>query len=231
MNRSRRGEAVVVTIVVIAAIGFIGWLVKPKLFPGESRRAAQSTEATAKLIAADAAQESAAAASVVKIGEANSVAPDSPSKNFISSEVPLALSRMRSPDPQELINAERRRVAVMEGKLDEARRLYEQAAKKSASLQSELNAAVAARHSADLALEQAAAAHHARTTQALGLAVLVVALGAAYIYLKFNHISFKSAGDILHDISSGVDPRVAFDTHTAPRVQSAIAKARKLAAH
>lgn len=238
----RRGEAVTVVLVVLAVVGGL-FVAKPQWFPGASKRAAQSAQATANVTAttqaADAAanaQAAAAAASVVKIGEANAASPASPSKDFIAQEVPVALERLPKPDPAELIAAERRRAAVMEGQRDEARRLYEQAAKDSARLQSERDAALAAREAAtrerqaaDLALEKAAAAEHARTTQLLGAVVLIIILLAVVVWVKANGVSLPTIGKIAAKIRGGVDPIEAIDDYLTPRMKVVARRAAQLA--
>ena len=223
------GEAVTVVVLVVALIGVGAWLFKPSLFPGASRRAQQSTQTTAQLVAATDAQGAAAAASVVKIGEANAAAPASPARDFITREVPVALARLPAPDPRELLEAERRRAAIMEGRLEEARRLYEQSAKASARLQQERDEALAARRAADLALEQAAAAEHARTVQLVGAALVALLLLAAWIYSKVYSIGPDTLGRIAADIRAKVDPLAALDTHLAPRLHPRVRRAAKLA--
>jgi hypothetical protein len=223
-----------VSLVVIAALAVLGvgglWLTKPALFGGASKRAAASTAATAQLDQAVVAQGAAAAASVVKIAEANALAPESPARAFIGQETTVTLSRLPPPDPRALLEAERRRAAVMEGRLDEARRLYEAAAKKSETLQRERDEALAARRAADLALESAAAAAHARTVQALGVGVVAVLALAAFAYVKLFHVSPAVMGTIAADIRHGVRPIQAITDNLAPRQYGPIQKAAKLAA-
>lgn len=217
-------------IVVLAVLALAGWFAKPALFPGASKRAAQSTQATAQVEAATTAQGASAAASVVKIGEANSAAPASPSRDFIAREVPAALAKLPAPDPIALLDAEKRRSAVMEGRADEARKLYETEAKKSANLQHERDEALAARRSVDLALEQSAAAEHARTTQLIGACVLAGLALAGWGYAKIYGIGHGTLGAIAADIRAGADPLQAIDTHTAPRLHARVKRAAKLAA-
>jgi cell wall-associated NlpC family hydrolase len=226
-----RGFTGVEIIAVLAVIGIIGGLfvAKPALFGGASKRAQNSTQATAALVKTTDAQGSAAAASVVKIGEANSSAPESPAKNFITSEVPVALARLPAPDAQSLLEAERRRSAVMEGRADEARRLYEQAAKTSAKLQSERDEALAARRSADLALEQAAAAEHARTVQLMIAAGVAALCFVGWAYAKLFGVSLPNLGKMAADIRAGGDPIEALSAYTAPWHHARVQKYAKLA--
>ncbi len=215
MQSSRtKGVATVIVIVVVAILGMGGaWLAKPSWFPGASKRAANSTKATEELVKATDTQGAFAAASVVKIGEANAIAPESPAKSFIAQEVPHTLSLLPAPDPKALIEAERRKAAVLEGRLDEARRLYEASAKEAAKLQREKDEALEARRNADLAHEKAAAAEHAKTLQMMGLGAIAFLLLAGWAYTKFYSISPAKIGGILADIRAGVSPTQAFDTH------------------
>jgi type II secretory pathway pseudopilin PulG len=216
-------------LAVLALIGVVTWLVKPSLLPGASRNAAQSTTATARVEATTHAQDATAAASVVKIGEANATAPASPAKDFISQEVPVALASLPAPDPIALLAAEKRRSAVMEGRADEARKLYETAAKHAAQLQTERDNALAERRAVDLKLETAAAAEHARTVQFMGAAVIALLFAAAWLYAKIYGIHPEDAGRIIASIRGGQDPIQAFDTYLAPRLHKAVRTAAKLA--
>ena len=216
-------------LAALAVIAAVAWFVKPSLFPGQSKRAADSSRASVAVEEATNAQGAAAAASVAKIGEANAAAPASPSRDFITREIPMALSRLPSPDPKALLDGEKRRVAVMEGRLDEARRLYESASRQSEKLQRERDEALAARRAVDLQLEQAAAAEHARTTQAIGFAAVAVLLGAGWIYAKVYSIGPHTLGQVAADIRAGANPLAALDTHLAPRLHAQVRRAAKLA--
>lgn len=227
--KKQRAAIAAVYLVGLAVIGIATWIAKPSVFGGASKRAADSTTATAKLETATNAQGSAAAASVVKIGEANATAPDSPSKNFISAEVPVALSRLPAPDAAAILDAERRRAAVMEGRADEARRLYEQAAKRSEALQHERDEALAARRNADAALEIAAAAEHARTVQALGAGVVAILALAAFAWLKLNHVGPDTLGKIAAEIHAGGSPIAALDRYIDARHHDKINLAARVA--
>lgn len=225
-----RASISVAVIVAVALLGVGGlWIAKPSIFGGASKRAADSTAATAALEKAVDAQASAAAASVVKIAEANAAAPESPSRAFIGQETTVTLSRLPAPDPRALLEAEKRRAAVMEGRLDEARRLYEQAAKVSEKLQRERDEAIAARRAADLALEQAAAAEHARRMQAIGAGLLAALALAAFVYVKAFHVSPATLGEIAADIRRGVKPIQAMTDNLAPRQYARVRNAAKLA--
>lgn len=219
---------VVVAVAVLGAVA--AWFAKPGWFSGDSKRAKQSTVATAKVEAATQAQGAAVAASVVKIGEANAEAPASPSRDFIAKEVPLALTQLPAPDSRELIAAEKRKVAVMEGRLEEARKLYEAAAKSAETLQRERDDALAARRAADSALERAAAARDARTRQAFGAGAVAFLALAAFAYAKIFGVGVGTLGSIAADIRAGRDPLGAMDTHLGPRLHARVRRAAKLAA-
>lgn len=218
-------EVVVALAVIFGAI----WLVKPSLLPGASRNAAQSTAATAKVEETTNAIGAAAAASVVKIGEANGMAPISPSKDFIGQEVPFLLSRLPAPDAKSLLEAEKRRSAVMEGRLQEAQALYESAAKAAAKLQTERDEAIAARRTVDLKLETAAAAEHARTMQFIGAVVILLIVSAAFLYIKIYHISPSTLGVMAAEIRAGGSPIQVMTDNLAPRQYASVQKAAKLA--
>ena len=224
----KRAFTLVEVVLVLAVLGG-AWAAFPQIFPGASKRAKSSTTATARLEEATTNRDSTAAASVVKIGEANGQAPESPSKAFIAREVPVALSLLPAPDPMALIEAERRRAAVMEGRLAESNALYEKASKRAEELQRERDKALAERQAADLALEKAAAAEHARTVQAFAIGIVAILLLAAFLYVKFTGISPSSIGTAFADMAKGTDPTVAFDTVLNSAQQRRINRAKRLA--
>jgi hypothetical protein len=226
--KNSRGIAPALILIGLAVVGAATWLFAPKLVHGASRRAAASTEATANLETATNAQGASAAASVAKIGEANTQAPASPAKEFIAREVPVAMSRLPAPDPVELLQAEKRRAAVMEGQLEESRRLYEGAAKQSATLQRERDEALAARRAADLAIEQAAAAEHARTTQAVGAGLIALLAVAGWLYLKFNSVGIPTLGKFAADVRAGTNPIAALDAIVDQRHHAKIERFARL---
>jgi hypothetical protein len=224
-----RGEALTVVLLVLALVGGGIWLIKPKGLDGDSRRAATSRDTTAKLETATTAQGASAAASVAKIGEANAQAPASPSRDFIAREVPAALAKLPAPDPLALIEAEKRRAAVMEGRAQEAARLYESEAKRSAQLQSERDAALAARQTADNALAEAAAARLAAERQRTAAIAIASLLGALWIYAKLYSITPAALGDAAAGIRAGRNPIDEISRVTAPWLHQRIHRAARLA--
>lgn len=228
--RSNKGDAGATVLVVLAVLAFGWFFAKPKFLDGDSRRAKASQESTARVEEAVAAQSSTAAASVVKIGEANSMAPESPARDFISREIPAALSLLPAPNAAALIEAERRRSAVMEGRLQEANALYQSEAKRAAQLQHERDEAFAARRAADLALSEAAAARLASERQRNAFILLAVLIGALWIYAKVYSIGPASLGRIAADVRAGTSPIAAMDTHLAPWMHSRVKRHAKLSA-
>lgn len=210
-------------VAVVAILGAVGWFGLPKLFHGSTRRANNAAQATAKVEQATVAQGSSAAASVVKIAEANAAAPDSPSKTYIAQEAPVALSKLPAPDPQELIEAERRRAAVFEGKYELARKLFTEAMDRATELQRELDQAKEARARADQALLSAAAAERARTMQAGAAGLVCLLLAALWVWSRLNGFSLAKIAEIRASVFSGKETlEQAIDRLASPRQQNAI---------
>jgi hypothetical protein len=224
---SLRGEVATGILIGLAAAALVAFVFKGTKLGGESRRAERSEDATARLTDAvasvDAAQEAkgaAAAASVTQIGvAAGELPPDSKAGKFIAREVPLALSYLPQPDPKALLEAEKRRLAVTEGRLAEANRLYEKAyaeADKAKALaakaESERDAALAERRAADAAISEAAAANRALARRSIfqWLGIGLLALAAGYLWL--TGISPRTIGQALSSIRAGEEtPVQAFD--------------------
>jgi len=213
---SSRGFGVVVVLVFLAVATGAAWLISPKSFPGASRRADQSTKTTHELVAAKDAPAAANAASAIVIQKALVDVPESPATSFIKNEIPIMLARGPSPDPIELLAAERRRVAYMEGKLEEERTLTASALKDAAAMTARAAKAETAKAAADLALEQAAAAEHARTVQFMGASAIALLIALAYGYSKLYGVGPRELGMMAADIRQGGDPIVAMSTYTAP---------------
>lgn len=224
MNKrsSTRGEVLTAVLIVLAAGGLF-LLFRPKATHGESRRAKEGTETTAQLVQAVDRQGASAAASVTKIGEANAQAPESPVKEFIQREVPIALAQLPTPDAQALIEAERRKVAVLAGRLEEAQRLYDQALKRADVLAKEREEAIAAKRESDLKSEQAAAeALGAEKRSAQYLVGGLVLLGL-YIWAKVTHLSPGGMASLATYVrKDGDDALRALDTVTTPLQQKLV---------
>jgi len=226
MKTKTRAFAILPLILIASGIALIAtWAVKPSLLPGASHRAAVSADTTADLIKADSARGAAAAASVVKIAEANGTAPESPAKSFISQESTVALSHLPAPDPKALIEAERRKVAVLSGQVEEARHLYDLAADKADKLSRERDEAISAKQAADTALATAAAAEHAATMQRLGAFAVAAICAGLWLYARFYNITPATIGQVRADILAGVNPVAALDDRLAPWHKTAARRA------
>lgn len=241
-------ESGVITIGVAIAIVvggvIITWMTKPDLLPGTAAHRAkvsvqatqQVKDTTVKVDEATRKQGAEVAAGLTKISEANGMAPASSARDFITLESANLLTMLPAPDPIALMEAEKRRAAVMEGQRDEARRLYETAAKKADQLQQERDAALVARDAAELKRQRAdedftkaAAAEHARTMQAMGASIFAIVLLVVIGYLKLFGINTNTLGRIAADIRAGNDPIQTLDTHLAPWLHPAVQRAAKLA--
>jgi|GEM_PF-7127097 len=230
MTRNSRGTIIIEAMVALALIFLVA---KPAFLDGDARRAKKSEEATAAVVTTVSAVDEAAkkrsavaAASVTKIGEANATAPASPEKDFIAREVPVALSNLEAPDPQALLDAERRKVAVMEGRIQEADRLYGKAlddAKKladaKAKAERDRDLALAARDRIDRDLSEAAAAKLAMERQR-NIFILVGALAVGlWLWAKVTHFSPGQMAEVVKDINANVAPMTAIDTAASPLQQ------------
>jgi len=226
--KGERGEATLAALLVIIALGGLAWGgIKSGWFSGESKRAKVSTNTTTALIAAKDKQAAMAAASVTKIGEANQVAPESPSRDFIAREVPVALASLPPPDIDALMQAESRKRAVLEGRLVEADRLYGDAMKRADEYQREAQRAIAAKRASDLALEQAAAEARGADSQSFIFMCIAIAAGALYLWTKLSHVSPLTLSRAVQDIrTKQEEPESAIralDSATTPFQQANVA--------
>jgi len=193
--------AVVVCILLAGALGLV--TLKPKKLHGESRRAKESTEATAELIAASKEKETAlkrksaeAAASVEIIGGVVGTLPDTPEKSFLTQETKVVSSKLESPDPAALLEAEKRKVAVLGGQIELTQKLYGRAFEHAKELEervvkAEARAATAEtqRAAIDLKLEQAAAENLGAERTSNRYLVAIGLLAVLYLYTKITHLS------------------------------------------
>lgn len=226
-----RGFVVLPYLIALAVLGLGAVLLKPKFLDGESKRAAASVEATSALLAAETARGASVASSLTAIGHANTLAPASPARDFIGREIPAALAKSPAPDPVELLAAEKRRSAVMEGRAEEAERLYGIEAQNSTKLKADLDKALEARRKADSDLSEAAAAHLALERQRNIQIAVIVVLVLLWGYAKLYSISPSTLGRMAADIRSGTPAIQAFDVNLAPWLHSSVRKASQLATH
>lgn len=224
-----RGFVWVPYLIVLAVLGIGAWIVKPKFLDGDSKRAAASVEATNKLESSQTALGASVASSITVIGRANMLAPESPARDFIGREIPVALAKLPSPDPKELLAAEQRRSAVMEGRAKEAEALYSNEAQNSAKLKQDLAKALEGRRKADSDLSEAAAERLGAERQAHIQMAVIAVLVLLWGYAKFYSISPATLGRIAADVRSGVSPIQAMDTNLAPWLHNSVRQASQLA--
>lgn len=207
MKTNNRGAIPVIYFVAVGLAAVVALFVaKPKFLHGESNRAATSTQTTEQLIDTTKKQGAEAASSVTKIGEANATAPDSKEKEFIAKEVPVALSKLPAPDPLALLEAEKRKNAVLTGNIEATNSLYDKAMKHADELEQKYTAAVAAKRGSDLKLEQVAAEHlGAERTKDQMILLAAIAVGL-YLYVKFTHLSPAATAEMVADMKAkGLD--------------------------
>ena len=171
-----RGSTGVDIVIVLAVLGIAGWMGKAFWFSDDKKNAKLSAEATQQLLEAQEEQAASVAASVTSIGVANEEAPESPSKAFIAREVPEALAILPKPPESALKAAEQRRMAVMEGRLYEANKLYVELRDENTSLRLQRDRAVSQRIAVDNTLMDAAkerASDELRNIFIIGVVVLL----------------------------------------------------------
>jgi len=213
---NNRGIASAALLVLIALGGLGAWgLSKTKLFHGESRRAAASTETTQKLLDAQTNQNGKAASTFAKIGEMNNAAPDSPQKLVINRLVPIGLSLTGEPDAAFLLELEKLANAQLTGKLDQANQINSQLLQEASRAKQEVYSAIRAKQQSDLRLEQAAAEQRGAEQQSFWLMCLLIAGGALYLYTKVTHLSPGALAEAVKDIRSGTEGVTAIDGVTS----------------
>jgi preprotein translocase subunit SecG len=179
-----KGTGVLEVLVVVAILGLGALWFKPTV---EKIAAKQVDKVTTELLATDNAIDQKVSASVNQIGVANSLAPESPSKEFIAREVTLITPMLPVPSMEDLLAAEKRRLAVMEGRLAEANNLYGSARKDNEKLIAENVRALKELDDLKVELyEKAAVAEFLKRTTIVVSVVLFV-LGGAYVWLRINY--------------------------------------------
>lgn len=233
-----RGEIAAGTLLVIAVLAVaVGMFApKPKIFDSRSRDADKSQRASAdvekRIEEANAVAEKTGAvvsASVNQIGVAASQLPDSPQKAFIQRESAWVSPLLPPPDAEALLAAERRRIAILEGKLDLSDKLYAKATKdnealieRAAKAEAKLNDALKERREVDGRLSEAAA--YARGQERIigilcGVALLAF---AGWVFAKLNGLSPKTLGAMMADIRSGDNPQEVFDRYVPVRLWKSV---------
>lgn len=222
----QRGTAVVDVVVVIALLGALGWAGKAFLGSGK-KDAKESVAATEQLVDTVEDKEAQVAASLVSIGAANVEAPETPSKAFIEREVPAALSLLPEPPESALKAAETRRMAVMEGNLREANRLYAQLKDENIELQQRYENAVKRRIDADRQL--VAAANERMSDQLRNMGVLAVAglLLYGWVTRARQSVPLAVVGQTLAHARQPESMVRELDTVLSPSQQRVVKKASK----
>ena len=233
--KNNKGEVTLATLGLIVlgtlVIGF--FIPKPKFLDSRSREADKSSEVSAeveeavrKAQKADNEKGEVVAASLNQIGVAAGQLPESPQATFIGREAAFVSPLLPAPSPMALLASERRRVALLEGKLELADKLYAEGSKDNAKLleravkaEAKLDAAQVARRGVDSQLQESAA--YARGQDAvigvlIGIVVLVVVL---WVFAKVNGFGPKTLGNMLADIRSGESAETVFDRYVPVRLQ------------
>ena len=232
------GIGVVVLITAVAAPK-----VAPKLFDGRTREAENSKDASAAVEAAVAKERAAnerqgavVAASLNQMGVAAGQLPDSPQKTFLVREGAFISPLLPAPSPKALLEAERRRVAILEGKLEQADKLYRDAAKgnaellaDNAKLRARLSTALSERREADAALAESAAFQRGKDYAIAVLAAIVVLCVLGWVFARLNGINTRTLGMMSADIRAGHDPQEVLDRYIPVRLWRSVKKERNRA--
>jgi hypothetical protein len=218
-------ESVVLGIAVVALAGWLGPKVLPSLFDKRTKQADQSQDASAaveqavsKAVEAERAKGAAVAASVQQIGVAAGQLPDSPQKSFIVREGTWMSPLLPPPDLAALLASERRRVALLEGKLELADKLYAQGAKDSAALlaravkaEAKAEATFASRRAVDTALAESAAYARGKD-MVIGLLFAAFALAVClWLYAKATGLSRVDIARMANRAREGASAMDAID--------------------
>jgi hypothetical protein len=231
-----RASGLVEVIALVAVLGMGAMWVKSQFFHGDTKRAEQSTDATAEVKATQAALDAAnrqksaeVAASAAIIGQAAANIQDNKDAEFIRREVPVILAKSEAPDPAELLKAAERRELVLKGELAAINRAYGQAfehaqklADENARLTGERDAAIAAREAIDRKLSEVAAARRAKEQQMLVLVGIAALFAALWLWAKLTHFSPWQQAKAVADIRAKTyaDPVEAIDVAASPLQQA-----------
>lgn len=181
--KTKKGVAILEVLALVAVIGVAVMWFKPSV---QLTNAKEVDTITQKIEDTNTKVGEKVSASLNQIGVANSMAPESPSKIFISKEVNLVTPLLPPPSPEELLEAEKRRVAVMEGRLEEAAKLYRESQTENIALISQI-----AKNEKDLQAlkndlhEQAGVAEFLKKVS-IGLSLLAVVGISGFIWIKLS---------------------------------------------
>lgn len=256
-SKSLRAEVATILLAGIAVVALAGWLapkVAPSWFDKRTKQAEQSAAATAEvekraaaeLAAANAladaelkneqAKSAAVSASVQQIGIAAGQLQDSPQSLFIRRETNFIGPWLQPPDPVKLLEAERRRVAYLEGQIELADKLYSQATKAQVDMQAKASReiadltartakaearaeqAFAARRAADTNLVESAAYARGKDAVIGVLAAIAALCVVGWVWSKINGFTPTTLGKMIADIRTGESAEMVFDRYVPERL-------------
>lgn len=184
-----RGTVILETLAVIAVIGLaIAWF-RPSVAKSNAKNVDKTTTA---LEVSNTTKEGQVSASLEQLFFANSTTADTPEKDFIARDIALIRPLLAPASYEQQLEAEKRRIAVMEGKLDEISKLYKEAYKSNGKLIEENT--LAKKDIQDLKndlYEQAGAAEFMKKI-VIVTSVLVVLLGGLFIWVKLQYGTLMS---------------------------------------
>ena len=236
-----------ILILVLVALGV--FVAKPKFLDSRTKEADHSAEASKKVegavaeaIAAEDAKGAAVAASLNQIGVAANQLPTTPQSIFISREVSFVSPLLPPPNPLKLLEAERRRSALLEGRLDEADRMYTAGVASNTKLleratNAEAKAAVAFDTRRDMDKQLAESAALARGQQQMIAIISVIAALAVGLWLYVHFTSFGTAdiARLVNRVNTGMNPIDAIDAtipdwmHSKIKTTAAVFRAKEAA--
>ena len=239
--RPRSSIAAFGVIEVVAIVAVAAWLgpkVAPSLFDGRTKEAEASANASAeveermaKAIEAEQAKGAVVAASVQQMGVAAGQLPDSPQRTFIVRESGWVAPLLPPPDPAALLASERRRVAILEGQLELADKLYRDGTKDNAALlaravkaEGRVIKALAERREVDTELAESAAYARGKDAVIGILAAIVVLIGILYGYVKLTGFGRADIARMANRIREGMAPLDAIDATIPDRLHASIEK-------
>lgn len=226
--KSNRGTVVLEVLLAIALIGGAWLAFKPKSHDGDSRRADQSQQTTEALIVAQDKRGSVASAYNQKSSEVIGLLPNTPEKSFLEQASQIMGANLPAPDQTALIQAERLKVAVLEGRLKDSQELYEKAIGESSKLSKDLAVAISEKRASDSRLQEVAALRLGAERQRNQIMIVAGALAILWIWTKSTHFSRSAIGEAVADIRKGVDPIVAIDGVATRFQQKLVSRAAKL---
>lgn len=232
------GIGVVVLITAVAAPK-----VAPKLFDGRTREAEASKDASAEVekrlaaaVEGERKKGAVVAASLNQMGVAAGQLPESPQKTFLVREGAFTSALLPAPDPEALLESERRRIAILEGQLQLADKLYARASKDNADLIADnaklrvkVATALAERREADAALAESAAFQRGKDMAIAVLAAIVVLCVLGWIFARLNGLNVRTLGMMSADLRAGHNPQEVLDRYVPVRLWRSVKKERKRA--